>query len=132
MTPDLRGYDHIIVALSDGKDSVASLLAALELEARPESIELGHQDVDGGGEGKPGRRLRFPQVSGNLAVRWCSSVAKIGVAAMALRGHDRFLGRRPLFITGERAEESPGLACYAVFEPHMSVPSAARYGATST
>mgnify|MGYP000875848885 FL=1 len=51
MTPDLRGYDHIIVALSGGKDSVASLLAALELEARPESIELWHHDVDGGGEG---------------------------------------------------------------------------------
>ncbi|AXY24272.1 hypothetical protein CD178_03528 (plasmid) [Komagataeibacter saccharivorans] len=31
MTPDLRGYDHIIVALSGGKDSVASLLAALVL-----------------------------------------------------------------------------------------------------
>ena len=51
MTPDLRGYDHIIVALRSGKDSVASLLAALELEARPESIELWHHDVDGGGEG---------------------------------------------------------------------------------
>ncbi|EGG79263.1 hypothetical protein SXCC_00041 [Gluconacetobacter sp. SXCC-1] len=49
MTPDLRGYDHIIVALSGGKDSVASLLAALELGARPESIELWHHDVDGGG-----------------------------------------------------------------------------------
>lgn len=180
MTPDLRGYDHIIVALSGGKDSVASLLAALELGVRPESIELWHHDVDGGGEGfmdwpstpgyvrqiarafdlpcymswrdggiqremlrngtptapvsfetpdgtmhrggegRPGRRLRFPQISGNLAVRWCSSVAKIDVAAMALRGQDRFLGRRTLFITGERAEESPGRARYAVFEPHRT------------
>lgn len=68
----------------------------------------------------PATRRRFPQQSANLAVRWCSSVAKIDVARRALTTQARFLDRRTLFITGERAEESPNRARYAQFEPHAS------------
>ncbi len=73
-----------------------------------------------GGQGRPGTRLRFPQVSADLSVRWCSSVLKIDVADVAIRGQDRFLGQRTLVVTGERAEESPSRARYAVLEPHRS------------
>lgn len=180
MTPALQSYDHVIVALSGGKDSVAALLTIMECGVPPERIELWHHDVDGkgtgfmdwpstapyvralaeelslpcyfswrdggimremlrdgtptapvsfetpeglmhkGGHGPVGTRLRFPQVSGNLAVRWCSASAKIDVAALALRGQERFLGKKTLFITGERAEESPGRARYPVFEAHRT------------
>jgi hypothetical protein len=37
-----------------------------------------------------------------------------------IRGDDRFLGRRALVVTGERAEESPSRARYASFEPHRT------------
>ncbi|EGG79136.1 hypothetical protein SXCC_00223 [Gluconacetobacter sp. SXCC-1] len=60
-----------------------------------------------GGQGSNGTRLRFPQVSASLTTRWCSSVTKIDVADRSLRGQERFLNRRTLFVTGERAEESP-------------------------
>lgn len=73
-----------------------------------------------GGRGTPGTRQRFPQVSADLRVRWCSAALKIDVADRAICGQDRFLGRRTLVVTGERAEESPGRARYAVFEPHRT------------
>ncbi len=73
-----------------------------------------------GGQGRPGTRLRFPQVSADLSVRWCSSVLKIDVADVAIRGQDRFLGQRTLVVTGERAEESASRARYAVLEPHRA------------
>ncbi|WP_249200174.1 hypothetical protein [Gluconobacter sp. Dm-62] len=60
-----------------------------------------------GGQGPNGTRLRFSQVSASLTTRWCSSVTKIDVADRSLRGQERFLNRRTLFVTGERAEESP-------------------------
>lgn len=180
MTPALQSYDHVIVALSGGKDSVAALLTIIESGIPPERIELWHHDVDGGsggfmdwpstapyiraiarelslpcyfswrnggirqemlrdgmatapvsfetpvgvvtkgGHGPIGTRLRFPQISANLAVRWCSASAKIDVASVALRGQERFFGKRTLFITGERAEESPGRARYPVFERHRT------------
>jgi len=41
-----------------------------------------------------------------------------GIAA--LTGQDRFLGKRVLFVTGERAEESAGRAKYALFEAHKA------------
>ena len=40
-----------------------------------------------------------------------------------MRNQDRFIGARTLFLSGERAEESPGRAKYAEFEPddaHLS------------
>lgn len=73
-----------------------------------------------GGHSRPGRRRKFPQVSADLSVRWCSSYLKIDVMAAALRGQQRFTGKRVLIVTGERAEESSGRARYATFEPHRT------------
>lgn len=73
-----------------------------------------------GGAGKPNTRLQFPQVSPDLSVRWCSAYLKIDVCAAALRGQERFLGKRTLVVTGERAEESSARARYRTFEPHRA------------
>src|SRR4051812_4155251 len=70
-----------------------------------------------GGSGPCNTRLRFPQVTANLNQRWCSSYLKIDVMAALIRNQDRFLDRRTLIVTGERAQESPARAGYAVFEP---------------
>ena len=74
----------------------------------------------GGNSGRLGTRLRFPQVSGDLNVRWCSGYGKVMVSIAALTNQDRFLGKRLLFVTGERAEESAGRAKYSLFEPHKT------------
>lgn len=90
------------------------------------SFELpgGEVATAGGQSPKRGTRLQFPQVSPDLSVRWCSSYLKIDVASIAIRNQPRFRDSRTLVITGERAEESPGRAGYAVFEPHRSDPRA--------
>lgn len=80
-----------------------------------------------GGNGPAGTRLRFPQVSADLSVRWCSPYTKIDVLAAAIRAQDRFCGTRTLVVTGERAAESPSRARYAAFEPHRTD---ARHGRT--
>lgn len=80
----------------------------------------------GGERGKEGRRMRFPQVSADLRVRWCSAYLKIDVMDRALRNDPRFSGKRTLVITGERAEESPARARYATMEPHRADGRAAR------
>lgn len=72
----------------------------------------------GGTRGKPGRRRMFPQVTANLAQRYCSSAVKIDVFSRILTNDIRFRGQRVLVVTGERAEESKNRANYAVFEPH--------------
>lgn len=74
----------------------------------------------GGTRGKPSTRLKFPQVSPDLSVRWCSAYLKIDVCSAALRNQDQFNNSRTLVITGERAEESPGRAKYKTFEPHKA------------
>lgn len=74
----------------------------------------------GGVQGPLGTRRKFPQVSADLSVRWCSSSLKIEVGAGALRNQARFDGARTLFISGERGEESPARSRYAMFEPHRS------------
>lgn len=71
-----------------------------------------------GGSGPPGTRRRFPQVTANLAQRWCSSALKIDVFARYLTNHPKFLGSRTLALTGERAEESKARAGYHEFEQH--------------
>lgn len=74
-------------------------------------------------EGKGGKlstRMRFPQVSANLNVRWCSAYMKIDVASKALNHQPRFNNSKTLFITGERAEESSSRAKYMSFEPHRN------------
>ena len=73
-----------------------------------------------GGEGPRNTRLRFPQVSSDLSVRWCSAALKISVMDALIRGQDRFLGARTLVVTGERAEESPARARYAAAERHRT------------
>ena len=73
-----------------------------------------------GGKGLPGTRQKFPQVSADLSVRWCSAYLKIDVADIALRNQSRFNGLRTLFVTGERAEESPARARYNVFQTHRA------------
>jgi len=74
----------------------------------------------GGVRGKESVRRRFPQVSADLKVRWCSSSAKIDVFGMVLTNDPRFQNKRVLVVTGERAEESTNRANYQTFEPHRS------------
>ncbi|GAB0120054.1 adenine nucleotide alpha hydrolase family protein [Acidisoma sp. 7E03] len=70
-----------------------------------------------GGAGPSGTRLRFPQVSADLRVRWCSAYLKVDILAALIRAQARFLDRRTLVVTGERGQESRARAGYAVFEP---------------
>ena len=181
--PDLGSYDHVILAMSGGKDSLACLLTLLGLGVPASRIEAWHHDVDGrDAGGRPGlmdwtvtpayvealcrafgitlhrswrhggiegemlrvdapaaavsfetpdglvtrggngpqrvTRLRFPQTSSALNGRWCSAAVKIDVGNVALRNQARFQDSRTLFVTGERAEESPNRARYATFARH--------------
>jgi 3'-phosphoadenosine 5'-phosphosulfate sulfotransferase (PAPS reductase)/FAD synthetase len=72
----------------------------------------------GGLKGKVSTRRRFPQASGNLAVRWCSAVLKIDVMALSLNNDPAFRAGKFLVLTGERREESANRATYAEKEPH--------------
>lgn len=74
----------------------------------------------GGNRGKAGTRLRFPQVSADLSVRWCSAYLKIDVMSTSICNQPRFEGKRTLVLTGERAEESACRAKYNTFEPHRT------------
>jgi 3'-phosphoadenosine 5'-phosphosulfate sulfotransferase (PAPS reductase)/FAD synthetase len=71
----------------------------------------------GGLNGKLGTREKFPQVSADLRVRWCSAYLKIDVCTSAINNQARFVGKKTLIISGERAEESPGRAKYLEFQP---------------
>lgn len=73
-----------------------------------------------GGTGPAGTRRKFPQVSGDLSVRWCSAYLKIDVAARVIAADPRFKSGRVLIVTGERREESPGRARYATVERHRT------------
>jgi len=179
---DLDTYDRIVLCMSGGKDSIASLLHLLDAGVDRRRVELWHHDVDGregstlmdwpfmadynrklaaafdlplyfswldGGfegemlkhndysrphkvetpdglitlerdtnRGKPGTRLKFPQVSASLQTRWCSSALKVDVGRRALNNQARFDGKKVLFITGERREESANRARYNQLEPH--------------
>nr|WP_305910583.1 phosphoadenosine phosphosulfate reductase family protein [Methylomarinum sp. Ch1-1]MDP4523354.1 phosphoadenosine phosphosulfate reductase family protein [Methylomarinum sp. Ch1-1] len=68
--------------------------------------------------GKPGTRLMFPQQGASLASRWCSSALKIDVGRRSLNNQHRFEGKKVLFITGERREESANRAKYNQLERH--------------
>jgi DNA sulfur modification protein DndC len=70
-----------------------------------------------GGTGPHGTRLRFPQVAANLNQRWCSAYLKVDTMATLIRAQPRFLGRRALIVTDERAQESRARAAYLTFEP---------------
>lgn len=87
--------------------------------SRPHRIETPDGLMVLGRKGSPGTRLHFPQISNDLRTRWCSSALKIDVSRRALNNQDRFLGKKVLFITGERREESPNRAKYNQLEPHF-------------
>lgn len=64
-------------------------------------------------------RHKFPMLSAkDLNKRWCTSICKIECGRLAISHQDRFLNKKLLFITGERAEESNARAGYNVFEIH--------------
>ena len=90
-------------------------------ESHPET--KGYEDniiecsIAGGQRGKTTTREKFPQVSGDLKVRWCSAYLKIDVCTMAINNQPRFIGKKTLVVSGERAEESPQRAKYKIFEP---------------
>jgi len=178
----LSSYDHILVAFSGGKDSLACVLHLLDLGVPKEKIELHHHDIDGreasfmdwpctpaycravaahfgipiyfswreggflaemlkenarskpvifeqpdGSIGQAGgirgnidTRRKFPQVSPNLSVRWCSRFLKIEVLNAAICNQRRFDGKRLLVITGERGQESKNRLRYKTFEPNRA------------
>lgn len=83
------------------------------------------EDVDGyrkskGGDGPLGTRLKFPQVSPDLAVRWCSAYLKIDVLSRLINNSHRFRGKKTVVLSGERGEESKARSCYAMHEPDRS------------
>lgn len=80
----------------------------------------GEEHIAIGGDGPLGTRNKFPQVSANLAVRWCSSALKIDVGARYLTNHPMFNAGKTLVLTGERAQESSARAKYKGFEQHRS------------
>lgn len=63
-------------------------------------------------------RMKFPQVSGDLSVRWCSAYLKIDVARRVISNDPRLKEGKYLLITGERREESAARAKYAEVEEH--------------
>ena len=77
-------------------------------------------DSKGGTRGNMSTRRKFPQVSGDLKVRWCSAYLKIDVGATALRNQKRFNNSRTLTVSGERGEESKARSKYAMLEPDKS------------
>ena len=86
--------------------------AAISFET-PDGLE-----TRGGNGPQKVTRLRFPQTSSALNGRWCSAAVKIDVGNVALRNQERFRNSRTLFVTGERAEESPNRARYETFARH--------------
>lgn len=70
----------------------------------------------GGDRGKPSTRLKYPQVSPDLSVRWCSAYLKIDICATAIRNQPRFNGLKVCVLSGERGEESTARAKYEVLE----------------
>ena len=93
-----------------------------EQPTAPVSIpyEVGGERLLIGGAGKPNTRLKFPQLSSNLAQRWCSSAVKISVMDAWLRNDPQFLTGKTLVVTGERAEESKARSTYPAFEAHRA------------
>lgn len=73
--------------------------------------------------GKKTTRRKFPQVSIDLSVRWCSAYLKIDVCTRAINNDSDLKDKKILVITGERREESKngkGRALYAEVDAHKS------------
>jgi 3'-phosphoadenosine 5'-phosphosulfate sulfotransferase (PAPS reductase)/FAD synthetase len=91
-----------------------SVLAPVSFERQDGTI-----GTAGGTRGKVSTRRKFPQVSSDLSKRWCSPALKIDVAATAISNEPLFKeGRRILFLTGERRQESAARSRYAEMERH--------------
>lgn len=82
----------------------------------------------GGTAGKLATRQKFPQVSADLSVRWCSAYLKIDVMSAAIANQPRFRNSKTLVVTGERAAESSARSKYAEFEVHRNDARGGRLG----
>lgn len=80
-------------------------------------IECG---ISGGVHGTPSTRKKFPQVSPDLRVRWCSAYLKIDVCTASINNQLRFNNAKTVVLSGERAEESAARSKYKMFEPDRS------------
>jgi 3'-phosphoadenosine 5'-phosphosulfate sulfotransferase (PAPS reductase)/FAD synthetase len=71
--------------------------------------------MEGSAGGKSGGQVRmsYPMKGANLKTRWCSSEAKIDVAESQIAARLDLRGKRILYCSGERAEESANRATYA-------------------
>lgn len=74
----------------------------------------------GGTRGKKSTRQKFPQISADLKVRWCSAYLKIDICSAAIRNQTRFNNLKTVVISGERGEESSARAKYKELEPDRS------------
>lgn len=92
-----------------------SATAAIKFEDGAYQIQ-----TTGGDSSKLGTRGLYPQKGNDLRTRWCSPSCKIDVFAAVIANQDRFLRRKTLVITGERAEESAARAKYETFEVHRT------------
>jgi 3'-phosphoadenosine 5'-phosphosulfate sulfotransferase (PAPS reductase)/FAD synthetase len=96
----------------------------LKEDARTAPVSFEYLDggigTAGGVRGKLGTRRLFPQVTADLSKRWCSSNLKIDVAAMAINNEPAFRGKRLLFLSGERRQESAARSRYAEAEQHRT------------
>lgn len=96
----------------------------------PARFELADGTVGtaGGETGKIATRRMFPMPTKNLAIRWCSAVLKIDVAARALANDPRFKGEdvKVLVAMGERRQEGGGRKFYAEVERHKATSSSRR------
>jgi 3'-phosphoadenosine 5'-phosphosulfate sulfotransferase (PAPS reductase)/FAD synthetase len=73
--------------------------------------------------GKKSTRLRWPALSPDLRIRYCSPYIKIDVFRRVLNNHPKFKGtleqpKKVLVVSGERREESPNRAKYFETELH--------------
>jgi 3'-phosphoadenosine 5'-phosphosulfate sulfotransferase (PAPS reductase)/FAD synthetase len=88
----------------------------------PVSFEYldGGTGTAGGVRGKVSTRRLFPQVTADLSKRWCSPSLKIDVASIAINNESAFKGKRLLFLSGERRQESAARSKYAEMEQHRT------------
>lgn len=92
-----------------------SLTAPISFECEDGTIK-----TIGGVRGKESTRKKFPQISPDLSVRWCSAYLKIDVCAAAIRHQERFEGIKTVVLSGERGEESAARGKYMYLEPDRS------------
>jgi len=65
-------------------------------------------------------RFKWPAKTASLNTRFCTSSLKIDVAARAINNMPDLVGKRILFVTGERREESTARAKYHESELHRT------------